>query len=246
MLCHPYRALFVHIPKTAGQSIEAYFLQQLGLPPDERETLLLTKNKDPQKGPPQLSHLKASEYLSGGHVSPEQFAAYYKFGFVRNPWDRLVSFYKYRGYAYKHDFKTFLFKHMPKPGWTNDYCHVTPQYDFLYQDGHCLVDFVGRFEHLQRDFETVCQALGLPVAPLPHLNKAIKPYTVMSVLKGNPSKIVRNLKRIARRGRLAKNTFGHYSEYYDDEAREFVAERYRNDIVTFDYTFGGPKPKPGR
>ena len=246
MLCHPYKTLFVHIPKTAGQSIEAYFLQQLGPSPENRETLLLAKNRDPRKGPPQLSHLKAREYLSGGYISSEQFNQYFKFGFVRNPWDRLVSFYKYRGYAYKYDFKTFLFKHMPKPAWSNDYCHVTPQYDFLYHDGHCLVDFVGRFEYLQRDFETVCEALHLPPSPLPHLNKAINPYTVLSVLKGRPSKIVRNLKRIARRRRLAKNTFAHYSEYYDDEAREFVGELYRNDIESFHYSFERSNQKSGR
>lgn len=243
MLCHQHRCLFVHVPKTAGQSVEAYFRQHLGLSADERDILLLSRNTDPRRGPPQLSHLKAAEYLSGGHVTPEQFTAYYKFSFVRNPWDRLVSFYKYRGHAYRYDFKTFLFKHMPKPGWTNDYCHVTPQYDFLYADGRCLVDFVGRFESLQQDFEQVCEAANLPVSTLPHINKAIKQYSVLSVLRGEPHKIIRNLKRIARHGRLARNTFAHYSEYYDHEAREFVASLYRQDIVTFGYEFAGPRAR---
>lgn len=212
-------------------------MQLLGIPQGQRETLLLGKNSDPLRGPPQISHLKASEYLSGGHTSPEVFGSYYRFSFVRNPWDRLVSFYKYRGHAYRCDFKTFLFRHMPKPGWTNDYCHVTPQYDFLYGDGRCLVDFVGRFENLQHDFDVVCHSLGIPAGPLPHVNRSLKRYTVLSVLRGEPRKMVRDLKRIARRGRVTRNTFTHYADYYDDESREFVAELYRKDIITFGYDF---------
>lgn len=243
MICHQYRCLFVHIPKTAGQSIEAYFMQHLKLPESERDALLLSKNSDPRLGPPRLSHLKASEYLSGGHITPELFQAYYKFSFVRNPWDRLVSFYKYRGHAHRYDFKTFVFRHMPKPSWTNDYCHVTPQYDFLYQDGRCQVDFVGRFENLQADFDRVCEAVGLPQGKLPHANKSLQRHTVLSVLRGEPRKIVRNLKRIVLRGRAERNTFRHYSEYYDAETRDRVAQIYRQDIEAFGYQFAGPPAK---
>jgi hypothetical protein len=238
MLCHQYKCLFVHIPKTAGQSIEAYFQRRLELPEASRDELLLGKNTDPALGPPRLSHLKAREYLAGGYISPEAFAGYYKFGFVRNPWDRLVSFYKYRGHAHRYDFKTFVFKHMPKPGWSNDYCHVTPQYEFLYDaEGQRMVEFVGKFEHLQRDFDQVCEALGLPAGKLPHVNKSLHEHTVWSVLRGERRKIVRNLKRILRSGRMARNTFPHYSQYYDAEAREFVAELYAKDIAAFDYRF---------
>lgn len=243
MLIHPYKCLFVHVPKTAGQSIEAYFMRSLGLPESEREALLLAKNRDPALGPPRLSHLKAAEYLDCGHITPEQFAAYYKFSFVRNPWDRLVSFYKYRGHAHRYDFKTFVFKHMPKPGWTNDFCHVTPQYDFIYKDDRCLVDFVGKFEHLQHDFDQVCAALGLPVGKLPHANKSLQQHTVLSVLRGEPRKIVRNLKRIVMRGRAERNTFKHYSEYYDAETREQVARLYHRDIDAFGYEFAGPSAR---
>jgi sulfotransferase famil protein len=243
MICHELKCIFVHIPKTAGQSIEAWFMHHLGLPESQRDSLLLSKNRDPQLGPPRLSHLKAAEYLSAGHISPEQFQAYYKFSFVRNPWDRLVSFYKYRGHAHRYDFKTFVFKHLPKPGWTNDYCHVTPQYDFLYEDERCLVDFVGKFESLQADFDKVCLALGLPPGELPHANKSLQRHTVASVLTGERRKIVRNLKRILLRGRAARNTFGHYSEYYDAETRDFVAELYRKDIEAFGYQFASNSAK---
>ena len=48
-----------------------------------------------------------------------------------------------------------------------------PQSEFLYdEDGNCLVDFVGRFESLQQDFDTVSRRIfGEPVT-LPHRNES--------------------------------------------------------------------------
>ena len=244
MLCHNPLCIFVHVPKTAGQSIERYFLDLLGLTDEQRPTLLLGKNRDPRLGPPQLSHLRAAEYVSGGFVSEQEFRDAFKFSFVRNPWDRIVSFYKYRGHAYRYDFKTFLFRHLPKAGWTNDYCHIMPQSAYLYAGDECQVDFIGRFENLQADFEAVCRTLGTPVRALPHANKSLHPHTVLSVLRGERRKILRNLKRIARRGRMRRNTFGHYSEYYDDESRDYVQQLYHDDVTSFGYRFEDRRTPP--
>jgi Sulfotransferase family len=95
--------------------------------------------------------------VSCGYLSPEEFEGYFKFSFVRNPWDSIISEYKYRGYPVRLDFKTYLFKHLPEPGFTDTYCHILPQYDFLFDErGTLLVDFVGKYESLQADFDTVC------------------------------------------------------------------------------------------
>lgn len=69
MICHPYRCVFVHVPKTAGMSIEHVFLGLQGLTWEKRSALLLRHNDDPAKGPPRLSHLKASEYVSREFVA---------------------------------------------------------------------------------------------------------------------------------------------------------------------------------
>jgi hypothetical protein len=239
MICSPYQCLFVHVPKAAGRSVEQVFLKLVGLSWETRGPLLLRANDDPRCGPPRLAHLKASEYVSCGYLTSQQFESYFRFSFVRNPWDRIVSEYKYRGYPLRIDFKTYLFKHLPAPGWTDAYRHIIPQCEFIFDDaGKLLVNFVGRFEALQADFDTVCTRLGISHTTLPHDNRALKeaaPNTAGTYLT--------RLRRLLSR-KVARHTFPHYTEYYDDEAREFVARLYSRDIETFNYAFGAENRAP--
>ncbi len=232
MICGEYRCLFVHIPKTAGQSVEHVFLRLLGLTWETRAPLLLRGNDDPRLGPPRLAHLTAAEYVSCGHLTPAEFASYFKFSFVRNPWDRIVSGFKYGRHPVTIDFKTYLFKRLPSPGWSESYRHIIPQHDFLYDEaGRLLVDFVGRFERLQADFEAICSRAGIPPTPLPHANRSLE--------KARPRSF-RELRRWVRRAiwsREKAHTFPHYTEYYDDESREYVGHLYRKDVQAFNYAF---------
>jgi hypothetical protein len=78
---------------------------------------------------------------------------------------------------------------------------------FYFIDNKLCVDFVIRYEQLNEDFENLCKQLELPPTSLPHLKSGIRKKT------------------------------RHYSEFYDDESREIVAQRHRNDIRTFGYQF---------
>ena len=227
MICRDYNCLFVHIPKTAGQSVEQFFMDLLGLDWEhDREALLLQSNDDPARGTEKLAHLSASEYVDYGYLPQQEFSAYFKFSFVRNPWSRILSEYRYRNYFHHLSFRDFVLNKLPRPGWDDQYRHVMPQYDMLHdRQGNLLVDFVGRFESLQQDFDRVCERLGIVDSSLPHRNRSDKKS--------------RDLKRKLRNFLFmnGENRFQNRAEFYDDETREAVTEYYRKDIDTFGYEF---------
>ncbi|CCQ10311.1 hypothetical protein PALB_11760 [Pseudoalteromonas luteoviolacea B = ATCC 29581] len=242
MLSHHHRALFVHVPKVAGQSVELALLQDMNKSWQERAPYLLRPNSDATQGPPRLAHLTAHEYLDFGYVDQATFNAYFKFSFVRNPWARLHSEFRYRqalGVAnYQCDFKTFLLTRFPTPQddcYTTHrdlYRHVIPQSNFLYSpDGTCLVDFIGRFENLSEDFAIVAEKIGLSSMVLPHKNNTEQ--------LGSKAILKRLLKPLQPRF-LAPKKAAHGSDYrtaYDNETREWVAHFYAQDIERFNYQF---------
>jgi Sulfotransferase family len=156
MLSHEFKTIFVHVPKTGGQSIEHVFLGKLGLTWEQRAPLLMRPNDDPAKGPERLAHLYASEYVSYGYVSAADFGAYFKFGVVRNPWARAASEYKFSSQRWGIPFLTFVNQISRKGRVFGEQRHVEPQKLFLYgDDGKLLVDRVLRFESLADEFAEV-------------------------------------------------------------------------------------------
>lgn len=158
MISEKYKCIFVHIPKVAGQSIENIFLSLHNLTWKQRDSLLLRHNLKPEIGPERLAHLTASEYINYRYITQDKFNSYFKFSFVRNPWDRFVSEFKFRGFDKNYSFKDFVLRGLPKKDLYSDaYRHIIPQYQYLYDDkGNQLEDFVGRFENLQSDFDVIC------------------------------------------------------------------------------------------
>lgn len=242
MISHAHRAVFVHVPKCGGQSVEHFFLRAQGLGWDERDKLCLRLNRDPAKGPPRLAHMTAAEYVRLNYLTQAEFERYYKFAFVRNPWARLVSEYRYRPfYVHRFDFKTFVLKKLPSPGWSDLYRHVMPQRRYLVDEaGRMLVDFVGRFENLQADFDRVCAMLALEDTELPKANvtrvaaaslfSRTTWYRIMGALEG----------------RFHVPEWKDYRDYYDSETREYVADLYREDIEAFGYAFDSREQEPSR
>jgi len=215
LISHHDKCLFVHVPKCAGQSIENFFLQRAGLDWNTRAPLLLRPNDVPELGPPRLAHLKAHEYVEKKWMTQDQFDEYFKFTFVRNPWDRVASFYRFLGFDRFASFPTFVRKHLPvqlqKKGW-----FLCPQADYLYDRDHrLLVDFVGRFETLSKDFETACGRMGIEDAKLPHVNDS----------------------RTARPGlkNWLRPRARPYREMYDAQTERLVADYYAADIDAFQY-----------
>ena len=138
-----------------------------------------------------------------------QFESYFKFGFVRNPWDRVVSLYE-RNEAVQMRQQMSFEEFVRWIQYSSSTCvHSSPhryQLDwFVDADGKMLADFIGRFERLQEDWAEVAKKLGVSEA-LPHTraNPRLRPYT----------------------------------EYYTAETKRIIEEKFKVDVETFNYRFG--------
>src|SRR5881296_4576877 len=87
------RFLFVHIPKTAGNSIQSalrdYSEDQLVALRKEQDGIERFGLRNPNYNI--KKHSTLAEYRDA--LGNEQFRSLYKFTCVRNPWDRMVSYY---------------------------------------------------------------------------------------------------------------------------------------------------------
>jgi len=224
MISSKFQTIFVHIPKTGGQSIEIFFLKLHNLTWQTKESLLLKKNLNPVLGPERLAHLKAEEYTKLNYISEAEFKSYYKFAFVRNPWARLVSEYHYGGYSTKSTFKDFVIKGFPPESeYTNKYRHIMQQCEYTHnKNGDQIVDFIGKLENIQNDFNIVCNKLMISQSELPHINSS-------------PEKSENVIKKFFSKSKNTKKK--HYSEYYDTALVDHVASLYSRDLEIFDYKF---------
>ena len=204
------KALYIHVPKTAGTSMEQMpWLRGTG------------------------GHIPAKKYM----YMP-WFEETFKFAFVRNPWDRFVSAYFHTaiptgetivdqphtkaGFAHfvrsldiekltnekmiEHIWQTYPSIH-PWPL----HHHFLPQWFFTHDaaDGvtqyrSCLVDFVGRYEDLALDWKRVVGSLGMGITELGH-SRTAPPYKK------------------------------HYTHYYTPELWDIVGKIYRADCAHFGY-----------
>lgn len=144
MILHKHKAVHIHISKCAGQSVERAFGQPIG-----------------------QHHLKPAIIRS---IGQGKWDDYYKFTFVRNPWDRLVSMYHYRRKHQRH-----LIKGRSFDAWIRqifvEYHPKVHQHYWIADDGKLFVDFVGKVESMASDFDKVCRIIGAE-ASLPHVNKS--------------------------------------------------------------------------
>lgn len=156
-----------------------------------------------------LQHLRAVHVRQA--VGTQRFDAYFKFAFVRNPFDKVVSQYIYM--TRRPDLRRFL--GMDDAATFSEYLELIatgpphaqwePQRSFLVHasSGELLVDFVGRYEHLTDDAQEVFKRLGIQ-AELPHENQGER---------------------------------GHYRDYYARGDRQRVEQIYRSDVEWLGYEF---------
>lgn len=196
------RLLFVHVQKTGGVTISRLLQEQLG-----EENVRQAAGR----------HAPLSRILKN---EPE-LADYWTFGFVRNPWDRMVSWWSmianWRAWVDRKEFDPAT---RGNPFWRkaseyddfeqfvlrgpDDFVRLRrQQIDFLVA-GDRRADFIGRTETLGRDAQTALERFGLTAESIGHHNQS------------------------RRTG---------YREYYTPDARARVAEVFKKDIDEFGYEF---------
>lgn len=204
LLSQEKKVLFVHIQKTGGSSVT-----------DILKSCISDLN----------TYLGTHDHASRAkHTLGRNYDTYYKFAFVRNPWDRLVSWYtmirekgeeipsdeQYRLWRYvlenSSNFEEFVLN------CTDIIDDVDGRKSFLYnqydyisdENGKLIVDFVGKYENFESDLRTVLKRMGVSNAEIPHANKS---------------------------------EHLHYGTYYTPRTRDIIARRYEKDIQQFDYSF---------
>lgn len=222
MIAHPLKTVFIHIPKTAGQTIEQVFLSYLGLDQNARPSLLLREKRDYEQGTPRLSHLTAADYVRCGYLTEQQYSDYFSFSFTRNPWARVRSFYNYMGFDEKMEFEDFVMRELEYQLRVESHSwFYKPQSDFLFDhNDKPLVDFVGRMESLQADFDTVMQHLKLPKTELPLLNSS----TTVAYCELTTDLETRPIKSNVKTG-------------FSTQSRDKVADLYARDTQLLGYEF---------
>tara|TARA_Y100000592_G_C5466262_1_gene316887 strand:- start:1835 stop:2476 length:642 start_codon:yes stop_codon:yes gene_type:complete len=205
------KVVYLAPQKTATTSIEKFLSDELGYSPLGHRHTILSDDE--------IKYMKENNFFS--------------FGFVRNPWDRIVSMYKweeqvknepamksgalpfekYCEYIYKayHGIESFdLIEGFVCNSiyrhmhHEKEKGHFISHYNKMYRNGEQIFDFIGKYENLAEDMQIVCDQIGIINKPLPMINKT--------------------------------NHSG-YREYYSDESRQRIAEVYLEDIDAFGYEF---------
>ena len=177
LLSRDRQFLFIHIPKTAGTSIRTILSRHACQPELFWENRLLSAvgiNVN-VVGPWWRKRLRP--HCSSGdvqrHLPAEVFDRLFKFAFVRNPWDLLVSLYNFIPTRPTHRYQNHVAS-LSFPEFVNEWTmrpEIFQARRICDRRGALLMDFVGFFEDVARDFEVVCRQVDI-TAELPRANRS--------------------------------------------------------------------------
>jgi chondroitin 4-sulfotransferase 11 len=199
---YKYKTIFVHIPKTAGTSIYS----AIELPYEYNARALMTMGKVT----PCHHHLTPIQIKN--LILPEVWNTFYKFTIVRNPYDRIVSDYRFLQplIGNQYDIKTFdkfiqlVERIVTTKAYTENHYfdHFRPQSHYF---KGVKYDYIGRFENLDDHIKEISRAIGAKGA-LPWINKS-------------------------------RSKDDDYRKYFNEHTTAIVARLYASDLEMFGYVF---------
>jgi hypothetical protein len=216
-ISHPLRTIFVHIPKTAGTSVEAV----LGMHGDKCDvgiTPYFNQVRDEQRLYGGELQLLTASRIKAKLRDQATFREYFKFTIVRNPWERLVSTCAWidQKWARGQELEPAQFDDLVRQLYELFLAarrgssplpvshHLQPQFEYVFDEKlQPMVDFVARYETLEQDWRRICARLNVDLALPMRMRSHHRPYR----------------------------------EYYGDETRAMVGEVYARDAQLFAYGF---------
>lgn len=206
IISRAHRFIFVAIPKTGTHSVRQALRAHMAEGDLEQVRLFVDKSF-PIPDLARLGHGHISLAQVQPYLRPEDFAGFHKFAFVRNPFDRFVS---YCAFITRHDgaFERDpqgVMRHMLFVAPPEEHVLFKPQHVFVTgPDGALLADSIGRVEQMQASFDDICAKIGIATTALARSNSSRR---------------------------------GDYRKYYDQALIDGVARRYARDLSMFGYDF---------
>jgi Sulfotransferase family len=168
-----HKFIFVAIPKTGTHSVRRALREHMGAD-DLEQVGLFVQKKFPIPELARLQHGHLSLEQVRPHLRQDEFDSFFKFAFVRNPFDRFVSYCAFMSRAdgqFDRDPHSVMRHVVQNPPWQ----HVLfqPQYSFVSStDGQLLTDFVGRVEEMQKSYDEIARRIGIKSATLEQVNSS--------------------------------------------------------------------------
>lgn len=204
IVSHRHRFIFFAVPRTATHSLRRALRKHAGAE-DWEQQMLTARQALPVPELAALGHGHISLRQARAHLPREVHARYFKFAFVRNPFDRFVSaccFLNRGNPDFPGNERTFMKRALSHPPFRRRVL-IVPQTELLTDDPGCpAMNYIGCFETLQDSYAEVCSRLGLPAADLETVNAAPRDA---------------------------------WRRYYDDELAAAVSDYYHADFRAFGY-----------
>jgi chondroitin 4-sulfotransferase 11 len=212
ILLENYKAIYILVPKAGTSSMKKVCIDLCNISTECK-----------------IVHQAPLPYISMLEAQKPKYSSYFKFTFIRDPWDRLVScyedkindkstsygggyfpsFHKYNNITKDMSFKEFVQAVSEIPDKKSN-THFISQYFLLTlgtnNEKQLFPDYIGRLESIEQDFDNIKKVLGVENQTLHHIH------------------------RLA----VDKST---YRNYYNTKTKQLTYSRYYNDIVKFNYPF---------
>ncbi|MDE0224913.1 MAG: sulfotransferase family 2 domain-containing protein [Gammaproteobacteria bacterium] len=204
IVSHRHRFMFFAVPRTGTHAVREALRWSLG-EEDWQQQSLTERVQLPVPALARVGHGHLTLGQVRAHLPKPMCRDYFKFAFVRNPYDRFVSvcaMLNRRNPDYRGRETGFMKRAIREPRFQAR-ALVRPQRDMLVDAGGELgMDFIGRFENLQRSFGEACRRIGIPERDLARSNAT---------------------------------EHRDYTSYYDDELLGLVNDFYRPDFDSLGY-----------